>query len=37
MTRSKKLEDQIYSRVMMLQAFENSKDIKIMAWSTFEG
>ena len=35
--RSKRLEDQIYSRLLMLQAIGNSKDMKIMAWSTFEG
>jgi len=34
--RSKRLEDQIYSRLLMLQAIKNSKDMKIMAWSTFE-
>jgi len=35
--RSKRLDNQIYSRLLMLQAIENSKDMKIMAWSTFEG
>jgi len=35
--RSKKLEDQIYSRLLMLQEIENPKDMKTMAWSTFEG
>jgi len=34
---SKRLEDQICSRFFMLQATGNSKDMKIMAWSTFEG
>jgi len=39
MTRagSKNLEKQIYSRLLMLQATRNSKDMKIMALSTFEG
>jgi len=32
--RSKRLENQIYSRLLMLG---NLKDIKIMTWSTFEG
>jgi len=38
-TRSKKLENQIYSRLLMLQptVSGNSKDMKIMALSTFEG
>jgi len=31
------LENQIYSRLLMLQATGNLKDMKIMAWSTFEG
>ena len=37
--RSKRLENQIYSRLLILQATAsgNSKDMKIMAWSTFEG
>jgi len=35
--RSKRWEDQIYSSLLMLQAFENLKDMKIMAWNTFEG
>jgi len=37
--RSKRLENQIYSRLLILQptASGNSKDMKIMAWSTFEG
>jgi len=37
--RSKRLENQIYSRLLKLQATAsgNSKDMKIMAWSTFEG
>jgi len=35
--RSKILEYQIYSRLLMLQEIKNSKDMKIMAWSTFEG
>jgi len=37
--RSKRLENQIYSRLFMLQATASgdSKDIKIMAWNTFEG
>jgi len=37
--RSKILENQIYSRLLMLQeiASGNSKNMKIMAWSTFEG
>jgi len=34
--RSKKWEDQIYSRLLMLQATGNSKVLKIMVWSTFE-
>jgi len=39
MTRvgSKRFEDQIYSRLLLIiQATRNSKDMKIMAWSTFE-
>jgi len=37
--RSKRLENQIYSRLLMLQATAsgNSKDMNIVAWSTFEG
>jgi len=37
--RSKRLENHIYSRFLILQATarRNSKDMKIMAWSTFEG
>ena len=35
--RSKRLKDQNYSRLLMLQAIWNSKNMKIMAWSTFEG
>jgi len=33
-SKSKRLNEQIYSRVMMLQAIGNSKDMKIMDWST---
>jgi len=36
-TRSKRLEEQIYSRLLILQGIENSKDTEIMAYSTFEG
>jgi len=36
-TMSKRLEDQIYSRLLMLQTIGNSKDMKIMTWSIFEG
>jgi len=37
--RSKRLENHIYSRLLILQATAsgNSKDMKIMAWSTLEG
>jgi len=37
--RRKKLENHIYSRLLILQATtnENSKDMKIMAWNTLEG
>jgi len=37
--RSKRLKNYIYSRLLILQATtsENSKDMKIMAWSTLEG
>jgi len=37
--RSKSLENQIYSRLLMLQVTTsgNSMEMKIMAWSTFEG
>jgi len=34
--RNKKLEKQIYSRLMMLQATRNSNDMKIMFQNTFE-
>jgi len=34
--RSKRLEEQIYSKLMILQATKNLKDTKIMVWSTFE-
>jgi len=33
--RNKRLKDQNYSRLLMLQAIWNSKNMKIMAWSTF--
>jgi len=38
-TRSKRLKNQIYSRLLILQATAsgNSKDMKIMTSSTFEG
>jgi len=37
--RSKRLENHIYSTLWILQAIANgnSKDMKIMAWSTLEG
>jgi len=37
--KSKRLENHVYSKLLILQATasENSKDMKIMAWSTFEG
>jgi len=37
--RSKRLENHIYSRLLILQVTTsgNSKDMKIMAWSTLEG
>jgi len=35
--RSKILEEQIYSSLIMVQATGNSKDMKIMPSSTFEG
>jgi len=37
--RSKRLKNHIYSRLSILQATTsgNSKDMKIMAWSTLEG
>jgi len=35
--KSKRLEDKIYSRLLMLRVIGNSKDMKIVAWRTFEG
>jgi len=37
--RSKRLKNHIYLRLLILQATAsgNSKDMKIMGWSTFEG
>jgi len=37
--RSKRLENHVYSRLLVLQATVsgNSKDMKIIAWRTFEG
>jgi len=36
-TKSKRWEDQNYSKLLMLQVIWNSKDMQIMAWSTFQG
>jgi len=35
--KNKRLEEQIYSKLLMLQATGHSKNMKIIAQSTFEG